>query len=73
MAVSTRMCSMGGYHPFDPYGCASEAELQDNVKKLKYDFEDEAWANVSPEAKDFISSMLKVSAKDRPSARRLAR
>ena len=34
-------CRLGGYHPFDPYGNATEAELQDNMKELKFDFDDE--------------------------------
>lgn len=35
------LCRLGGYHPFDPYGNATEAELQDNMKELKFDFDDE--------------------------------
>lgn len=32
---------LGGYHPFDPYGTATEAELQDNMRELRFDFDDE--------------------------------
>ena len=68
----TAVASLGGYHPFDPFGTATEQELQDSVRALRYDFKDEAWDRVSSTAKDFIACMLKLNPKERPSARRLA-
>jgi hypothetical protein len=62
---------LGGYHPFDPYGVATEDELQDNVRKLKFDFDDEVWEKVSEEAKDLIVAMLRHDPKERPSAKRV--
>lgn len=64
-------CRLGGYHPFDPYGVATEAELQENMKQLKFDFDDEVWERVSEEAKDLIVSMLRHNPKERPSAKRV--
>ena len=62
---------LGGYHPFDPYGTASEDELRRAVKRLDYSFDDPVWHTVSKDAKDLISSMLQLDADSRPSAKRV--
>ena len=43
-------------------------EEQERVKKGKYTFRGEAWFNVSPEAKDLISNMLRMTPSERLSA-----
>ena len=54
-----------GYPPF--HG-SNEAQIIERVKKGKYTFRGEAWFNVSPEAKDLISKMLRMNPSERLSA-----
>ena len=57
-------CILAGYPPFD---FANDIpELVDAICHAKYKFESPWWDNVSKEAKDFITSILKIDAKERP-------
>ena len=56
---------LGGYHPFDPMGDASDAILASRIKQGKWQFHDEAWAKISPEAKDVVRHLLAVKPDDR--------
>merc|ERR1712176_1567249 len=56
---------LGGYLPFDE---TDQQELFRKIRKGQYEFHDEYWGQVSPEAKDLISSMLTVQPKKRASA-----
>lgn len=47
-----------------PFEGNTDAEIEENIKALNYDFDEEVWENVSAEAKDLISKML-VYEKDR--------
>lgn len=58
---------LGGYHPFDPVGDASDAILASRIKQGKWRFHDEAWARISPEAKEVVSKLLEVKPDDRGS------
>ena len=51
---------LGGYHPFDPMGDASDAILASRIKQGKWQFHDEAWAKISTEAKEVVSKLLEV-------------
>lgn len=56
---------IGGYHPFDPDGEASDRQLESNVRKGRFDFDDPNWNDVSDEVKDLICKMLCVDAATR--------
>lgn len=56
---------IGGYHPFDPDGDASNAELDEAVAKGAFDFDDRNWIGVSDEVKDLICKMICVDAATR--------
>uniref|UniRef100_A0A7S3JHA9 Calcium-dependent protein kinase n=1 Tax=Euplotes harpa TaxID=151035 RepID=A0A7S3JHA9_9SPIT len=47
-----------------PFEGTTDAEIEENIKSLNFDFEEEVWDGVSAEAKDLISKML-VYEKDR--------
>lgn len=47
-----------------PFEGTTDAEIEDSIKNLRYDFDDEVWEGVSDDVKDLISKML-VSEKDR--------
>ncbi len=55
-----------GYPPF--YG-ESEKQIYEMVRVGKFDFPDEEWGRVSPQAKDLIEKMLIVDPKDRLTAK----
>lgn len=46
---------MSGYSPF---AGDNDHETFNFINKVDYDFDDEVWENVSPEAKDFIKKLL---------------
>jgi serine/threonine protein kinase len=56
------------FHPFDPYGRASDNEILTRIKTGKFDFRDPAWAAISSEAKHLISQCLQLRPSDRPTA-----
>jgi serine/threonine protein kinase len=51
---------LGGYHPFDPFGDAAEAEVWARICRGEWDFDDPVWAHVSDNAKFLLSSMVCV-------------
>jgi calcium/calmodulin-dependent protein kinase I len=53
---------LGGYPPFHD---DNQKALFKKIKKGEFEFHDEYWDCVSAEAKDFISSLIKVNPKDR--------
>lgn len=59
---------LSAYHPFDPNGDLSDDDITLRIQKCKYDFNDPAWVNISPLAKDFITKILVMEASARPSA-----
>ena len=46
---------LSGYHPFDPYGDASDELMQRRICRNTYDFDDPAWRDVSDEARAVAS------------------
>lgn len=56
---------IGGYHPFDPDGDATNEELDKAVAKGHFDFEDRNWMGTSDEVKDLICKMICVDAATR--------
>jgi len=53
--VIDHLCRLSGYSPF---AGDTDSETFTFINKVDYDFDDEAWENVSPDAKDFISKLL---------------
>ncbi|GBG33915.1 Protein kinase, putative [Hondaea fermentalgiana] len=51
---------LGAYHPFDPDGDASDAQLWSNICKGEFDFDDPAWDHISMQAKDLIKRLIVV-------------
>lgn len=49
---------LAGYHPFDMYGDAPEAELMKRIERVEYDFDDEVWEEISQHAQDIIKQLL---------------
>lgn len=47
-----------------PFTGTTDAEIEDSIKNIRYDFDEDVWKTVSDEAKDLISKML-VYEKDR--------
>lgn len=41
-----------------PFEGTTDAEIEDSIKNLKYDFDDEVWEGISDDVKDLISKML---------------
>ena len=56
---------LGGYPPFDE---DDDLEMSQKIRKGDYEFDEEYWGHVSPEAKDLIKSMLTVDPSARASA-----
>ena len=56
---------LGGYPPFIEQ---NQRELFRKIRKGQYEFHEEYWGSVSPDAKDFISSLLTVQPTKRLSA-----
>lgn len=59
---------LSGYMPFP---AKSRTELFDKITDGKYNFDHKEFYKVSPEAKDLITQMLKLSASKRPSAAKI--
>lgn len=57
---------LGGYPPFND---ASQQLLFNNIRRGEYEFHQEFWGDISRDAKDLISSLLKVNPKDRLNTR----
>lgn len=49
---------LSGAHPFDLDGTASDAEVEERVKRMPVAFDFAAWTHVSADAKDLISQLL---------------
>lgn len=49
---------LGAYHPFDPFGQASEQEVWKRICNQEWDFQDPVWDHVSPQAKDLLTKMI---------------
>lgn len=56
---------LSGYHPFDVYGEMPEPQLLKKIKDCEYDFDDEVWDHVSPQAKELIRGLLVVEPEKR--------
>lgn len=56
---------LGAYHPFDPDGDASDAQLWSNICKGEFDFDDPAWDHISHLAKDLIKRLIVVDPEKR--------
>mmetsp|Transcript_21433 Transcript_21433/g.42059 ORF Transcript_21433/g.42059 Transcript_21433/m.42059 type:complete len:480 (+) Transcript_21433:636-2075(+) len=48
------------YHPFDPYGDSTDAEIWSRITRGDWSFDDEAWNSISNEAKDLIKHLICV-------------
>lgn len=59
---------LAGYHPFDIYGDATEAELLKRIEEVQYDFDDEVWDEVSQEAQNIITGCLQTDPEKRMKA-----
>ena len=59
---------LSGYHPFDPRGVAEPKRVMADMKKGKFDFNDEAWEGVSSQARDLIEQLIVVDPAHRLSA-----
>jgi Ca2+-binding EF-hand superfamily protein/tRNA A-37 threonylcarbamoyl transferase component Bud32 len=49
---------LAGFHPFDPYGTADEAEFEKRIRSGEYSFDEEDWGSISTEARGLISALL---------------
>ena len=49
---------LSGYHPFDPYGDASDATLRHSICATCISFDDPVWENVSSHGKRFLRRLL---------------
>ena len=49
---------LAAYHPFDPYGESNDSEIWSRICRGQWDFNDEVWTSVSPEAKDLIKHLI---------------
>ena len=49
---------LAAYHPFDPYGESNDSEIWSRICRGQWDFNDEVWTSVSPEAKDLITHLI---------------
>jgi len=56
---------LSGYPPFNG---SNDAQILENVKQGQYSFGDQAWNEISPEAKQFISKLLEMDVELRYSA-----
>eukprot|EP00742_Colponemidia_sp_Colp-10_P005628 GILJ01006016.1.p1 GENE.GILJ01006016.1~~GILJ01006016.1.p1 ORF type:complete len:393 (+),score=46.40 GILJ01006016.1:149-1327(+) len=54
-----------GYHPFDPQGKLTEAEIIERIKRTQYDFDHSSWTHISSQAKELIRGMLAGDPKKR--------
>lgn len=60
---------LSGYHPFDPQGTAEPKQVMEATKRGHFEFDDEAWTNVSASAKSLIRAMIEVNPRKRLSAK----
>jgi hypothetical protein len=58
---------VSGYHPFDPYGNAAEAVLLRSIVNCNYDFGDAVWRDISPDARELITGLLRIAPEERMS------
>lgn len=56
---------LSAYHPFDPEGECTDAQLWANICAGKYDFNDPAWDGISESAKDLIRHLIVVDPEKR--------
>ena len=56
---------LSGFHPFDPQGDANEEKLQDNIRNLRFDFNDPVFERISGNAKHLIQSLLQLDPRKR--------
>ncbi|KAH9253702.1 hypothetical protein BASA81_008320 [Batrachochytrium salamandrivorans] len=56
---------LGGYHPFDPYGKSRDDVLWQRVSTGEFEFNDEIWKTVSPQAKNLLREMIQVDVDQR--------
>lgn len=59
---------LAGYHPFDADGRNTDKQMQELILAGTWDFDDDAWEQVSEEAKDLIRSLLALDPSRRFSA-----
>ncbi|OQR86017.1 protein kinase [Achlya hypogyna] len=60
--------TLTGIHPFDPKGCATDAQILAMVAKGAYDVENPWYTSLSREAKDLIAQLLQVDPRQRLTA-----
>jgi len=51
-----------------PFNGGDDKEVLSKVREAKFNFDSEAWKDISDSAKDFISKLLTVDAEKRPDA-----
>ena len=56
---------LGAYHPFDPDGNCSDAQLWMNICRGEFSFDDPAWVGISDLAKDLIRRLVVVDPEKR--------
>ncbi len=56
---------LSAYHPFDPDGECSDAQLWTNICKGKFDFNDPAWEGISESAKHLICQLIVIDPEKR--------
>jgi len=49
---------LAAYHPFDPYGDSTDADIWARICRGEWDFQDEVWDSISDAAKDLIQHLL---------------
>ncbi|KAI8921193.1 kinase-like domain-containing protein [Powellomyces hirtus] len=60
-------CVLAGYPPFD--FAQDMPDLMDAITHARFHFDSPYWDSISTEAKDFVSSLLRVRPNERPTAR----
>jgi len=60
---------LAGYPPFYTDDPADLAELFDQILSADFEFDEDYWAHISDEAKDFVKSLLVVNPSERMSAK----
>jgi len=51
-----------------PFEDSNIMRLNSNIKNGKFNFPDEIWAEIDPQAKDFVTHLLKIEPSARPTA-----
>ncbi len=62
---------LAAYHPFDPDGDATDAQLMSNIRKGHFDFKDKGWDHISQDAKDLIKKLIESDPEKRFNATQL--